>query len=311
MKLRTRFTVALLVGISFGVGLAQDDQPTVGLIMKSLSNEFFQNMEQGAVSHVEERGDLELIPLGIQNETDLQAQIGLVENLISQGADAIVIAPADSRALMPILARATNEGIEVVNIDVKLDEEAMTEAGVDIPFVGPDNVAAAKMVGEVLAQELGEGGKVIILEGVPGAENAVQRAQGFTEAAEEGGLEIVASETANWETDAAFELVTNLLTANADVQGIMASNDSMALGAVRAVESLGLGEQVTIVGFDNIPAIQPLVCDGTVLATLDQFGAQQAADGIDVAMEMLSGEERSGWIRTPVELVTTEDLQCE
>lgn len=311
MKLLTRLIVALLVGLSFAVGLAQDDQPTVGLVMKSLSNEFFQNMERGAVSHVEERGDLELIPLGIQNETDLQAQIGLVENLISRGANAIVIAPADSRALMPILARATNEGIEVVNIDVKLDDAAMAEAGVDIPFVGPDNVAAAKMVGETLAQELGEGGKVIILEGVPGAENAVQRAQGFTEAAEEGGLEIVASETANWETDAAFELVTNLLTANADIQGIMASNDSMALGAVRAVEALGMGDQVTIVGFDNIPAVQPLVCDGAMLATLDQFGALQAADGIDVAMEMLSGEERSGWIRTPVELITAEDLQCE
>ena len=311
MKRLVHLGLLLAVSLGFSTGVAQDEGPTVGLVMKSLANEFFQNMEQGAVAHVGERGDLELTTLGIQNETDLQAQIGLVENLIAQNVDAIVIAPADSRALVPVLARADEEGIEVVNIDVKLDEEAMTEAGVDIPFVGPDNVAAAKMVGEVMAEALGEGGKVIILEGVPGAENAVQRTQGFTEAAQEGGLDIVASETANWETDAAFELVTNLLTRNPDVQGIMASNDSMALGAVRAVQAAGLGDQVAVVGFDNIPAIQPLVCSGEVLATLDQFGAEQAANGIDVAMEMVSGEERTGWVTTPIELVTAEDLQCQ
>lgn len=166
------------------------------------------------------------------------------------------------------------------------------------------------MVGEVLAEELGEGAPVIILEGVPGASNAVQRTKGFTEAAQEGNLDIVASETAHWETDEAFALTTNLLTANPDVKGIMASNDSMALGVVRAVDSLGLSEQVAVVGFDNIPAIQPLVCSGEVLATLDQFAAQQAANGIDVALEMLEGEEHSGWIKTPTELITAEDLEC-
>ena len=310
MKRRTRTLTVLLMGTLLTFGMAQDT-PTVGLVMKSLGNEFFKQMEDGAVAHAQERGDVELVPLGIQSETDLGAQIELVENLIAQNVDAIVIAPADSRALVPALARAVNQGIEVVNIDVKLDDDAMAQAGVDIPFVGPDNIAAAKMVGEQLAQTLGEGAKVILLEGIPGAANAIQRAQGFTEAAEEGNLTLVASQTANWETDQAFELVNNLLTANSDVAGIMASNDSMALGAVRAVDSQGQGDQITIVGFDNLPAVQPLICDGTMLATLDQFGSQQAADGIDVALEMLGGEERSGWIKTEVKLVTKEDLSCE
>lgn len=310
MKHRTRTLIALLLGTLLSFGIAQDT-PTVGLVMKSLGNEFFKQMEDGAVAHAQERGDVELVPLGIQSETDLGAQIELVENLIVQNVDAIVIAPADSRALVPALARAVNQGIEVVNIDVKLDDDALAQAGVDIPFVGPDNIAAAKMVGEKLAQTLGEGANVILLEGIPGAANAIQRAQGFTEAAEEGNLNLLASQTANWETDQAFELVNNLLTANSDVAGIMASNDSMALGAVRAVESQGQGDQITIVGFDNLPAVQPLICDGTMLATLDQFGSQQAADGIDVALAMLGGEERSGWIKTEVKLITEEDLSCE
>ncbi|MDJ0752717.1 MAG: sugar ABC transporter substrate-binding protein [Ardenticatenaceae bacterium] len=287
----------------------QGEQAVIGLIMKSLGNDFFKNMEEGAVAHAAARGDVELIPLGIQNETDVEAQIALVENLIAQSVDAIVVAPADSRALIPILAQASEAGIVVVNIDVEMDPEAMAEAGIDVPFVGPDNRAGAKMVGDVLAAELGEGAKVIILEGNPGAENAAQRAAGFADAAAEGGLEVVASQTAYWETDEAFELVSNLLTANPDVTGIMASNDSMALGAVQAVESMGLSDSVTIVGFDNIAPIQPLVIDGTVLATLDQFGAEMAANGMDVAMEMLAGETRTGWIKTPIQLIQAEDLQ--
>lgn len=305
----SRTTITVLLSSFLTLGLAQD-APTIGLVMKSLGNEFFKQMEEGAVAHADERGDLELVPLGIQNESDLNAQIGLIENLIAQNVDAIVIAPADSRALIPVLARAVSEGIQVVNIDVKLDDAALEEAGVTVPFVGPDNVEAAKMVGEVLVQELGEGASTIIIEGVPGASNAIARAQGFAEAAEAGGLEVLASQTANWETDQAFELVSNLLTSNPNLNSIMASNDSMALGAVRAVQSQGLGGQITIVGFDNIPAIQPLVCDGTVLATLDQFGTRQAADGIDVAMEMIGGTERSGWIKIPVELITVDNLDC-
>ncbi len=310
MKRRTQILIAFLLVTLLTFGIAQGT-PTVGLVMKSLGNEFFKQMEEGAVAHAQERGDVELVPLGIQSETDLGAQIELVENLIARNVDAIVIAPADSRALVPALARAVNQGIEVVNIDVKLDDDAMAQAGVDIPFVGPDNVAAAKMVGEKLAQTLGEGANVILLEGLPGAANAIQRAQGFTEAAEAGDLNLVASQTANWETDQAFELVNNLLTVNSDVVGIMASNDSMALGAVRAVASQGQSDQITIVGFDNLPAVQPLICDGTMLATLDQFGSQQAADGIDVALGMIGGEERSGWIKTEVKLITKEDLTCE
>ena len=309
MKYGTRLLVALSLGMLLMFGMAQDT-PTVGLVMKSLGNEFFKQMEEGAVAHAKERGDVELVPLGIQSETDLGAQIELVENLIARNVDAIVIAPADSRALVPALARAVNQGIEVVNIDVKLEDDALKQAGITIPFVGPDNIAAAKMVGEKLAQTLGEGANVILLEGIPGAANAIQRAQGFTEAVKEGDLNLVASQTANWETDQAFELVNNLLTSNSDIAGIMASNDSMALGAVRAVASQGQGGQITIVGFDNLPAVQPLICDGTMLATLDQFGSKQAADGIDVALEMIGGAERSGWIKTDVKLITKEDLDC-
>ena len=283
---------------------AQAAKPKVGLVMKSLANEFFKDMQEGAVAHARERGDLTLIPVGIQSETDIDGQIALVENLVTQRVAAIVIAPADSRALLPPVVRAVKAGIKVINIDVAFDPASMKKAGVDIAFVGPDNRAGAKLSGDVLAKALGRGGKVAIIEGNPGAENGVQRKLGFTDAVSAGGLTLVDSRTAHWETEEANSVFADMLIAHHGIQGVMAANDSMALGVVKAIESAGRRGQIKVVSFDNIPAIQPLLKDGEVLATVDQFGAQLAAMGIDNAVKEIGGQTLTGWIHTPVKLIT-------
>jgi ribose transport system substrate-binding protein len=277
-------------------------KPVVGLVMKSLGNPYFQDMEEGAVAHANELGNIDLKTVGTQSETDVAGQVDAVNNLVAQGVDAIVIAPADSQALVAPLAQADAAGVKIVNIDVKLDDDALADAGLDIPFVGPDNVDGARQVGDVLAQDLGTGGKVIVLEGVPSAANAQQRKDGFLEAIKDGGLNLVASRTANWETDEANTVTTNLLAANQDVAGIMASNDSMALGALSALESAGR-DDVAVVGFDNIPEVKPYLDDGRLLATLDQYGSQQAAFGIDAALKLLDGDRVPAWEKTPIKLI--------
>jgi ribose transport system substrate-binding protein len=287
-----------------GVGHAQQvEKPVVGLVMKSLANEFFKDMEEGAVKHVEERGDVTLIPVGMHSETDIDTQINAVENFITKKVNAIVVAPADSRALVPPLARAIQAGIVVINIDVELDEAAKKQAGIDLAFVGPDNRLGAKESGEVLAKALGPGGKVVIIEGNPGADNAQQRKLGFDEAVKEGKLTLLDSRTAHWETEEANTVFANILTAHPDVQGVMAANDSMALGVVKAIDAAGKSGQIKVVGFDNIPAVQPLLKEGKLIATIDQFGSKMAANGIDYALKALKGEKLHGWIKTPIELV--------
>ena len=282
----------------------QAKKPVIGLVMKSLANEFFKDMEEGAIKHVQERGDLTLVPVGMHSETDIDTQISAIENFITQKVDAIVVAPADSRALVPPLARAIKAGIIVINIDVALDEAAKKQAGVDLAFVGPDNRAGAKMSGDVLAKALGPGGKVVIIEGNPGADNAQQRKRGFDESVKEGKLDLVDSRTAHWETEEANSVFSNILTAHPDVQGVMAANDSMALGVVKAIDAAGKSDKIKVVGFDNIAAVQPLLKDGKLIATVDQFGSQMAANGIDYAMKALKGEKLEGWIKTPIKLVT-------
>ncbi|QXJ21856.1 sugar ABC transporter substrate-binding protein [Actinomadura graeca] len=285
-------------------GPPKSGKPKVCLVMKSLANDFFQGMRDGAVAHANKRADLTLEAVGTQNETDIDGQVAAVEKCVTQRVSAIVIAPADSRALIAPLKRAMSSGVKVVNIDVKLDEDALKGAGAQVPFVGPDNREGARLAGAELAKKLGKGGKVVMLEGNPGAANAEQRAQGFKDAVAQGGLKLLDSKTAHWETDEAHTVMGNMLTAHPDVQGVLAANDSMALGVLKAIQDAHKTNAIKVASFDNIPAIQPGLKDGSVIATVDQFGSAQAAVGIDYAMRMIKGENITGWQKTQIKLIT-------
>lgn len=318
MKTRVALTAFALLATSALTACGTEDttadkppkpegKPEICLVMKSLANEFFQDMEKGAKAHVAERGDLKLDASGIQNETDVDGQVALIDKCITKQVQAIVLAPADSKALVQSVAKAQKAGIKVVNIDVRLDQKALQQAGVtDVPYVGPDNRLGAKKSGEVLAKTLGKGAKVVILTGNPGADNAAQRQAGFEDAVKEGKLELVSTKTAHWETDEANTVFGNLLTAHPDIQGVMSSNDSMSLGALKVIEERN--PKIKVASFDNIPAIRPYLKKGEVVSTVDQFASKQAADGIDFAMKMLDGETITGWQKTDIKLITKKDL---
>jgi len=285
------------------------DKPKVGLVMKSLANEFFKQMQAGAEDYAAKNTDkFSFAAVGMKDERDFAAQVDAVENFVTQQFNVIVLAPADSKAMVTPVKKALEAGIKVINIDVALDEEAKKQAGVDLAFFGPDNREGAKLAGLALAKELGKGGKVVILEGNPEADNAKERKKGFDDAVAEGGLTLLDSKTAHWETEEANTLMTNFLTQYQDIQGVMAANDSMALGVVKALDAAGKSGQIKVVGFDNIPAVQPLIKDGKMLATVDQFGAQMAAMGIDYGLKELAGEKFSGWVKTDIKLITAQDL---
>jgi ribose transport system substrate-binding protein len=282
------------------------ERPRIALIMKSLANEFFVTMAEGAKAHhAKSGGAYELVVNGIRNESDLGQQVALVEQMIAQGVDALVIAPADSRALVPVLGKAVRQGVVVVNIDNKLDEDTLQQAGIEIPFVGPDNRAGARAVGDALAERLQRGDKVAILEGIPTAFNAQQRRLGFEDAMREAGMQVVAVQSAQWEQDRANTVAAAMLREHPDLKAILASNDNMALGAAAAVRQAGKGSDVLIVGFDNIEAMRQLLSDGRVLATADQHADRLAVYGIEYALQILKGEARPQDKETPVDLVTS------
>jgi ribose transport system substrate-binding protein len=287
----------------------QPDKPTVALIMKSLANEFFVTMADGARAHHAENADAyELIVNGIKNETDLAQQVALIDQMIASGVEAIVVAPADSKAVVPAVARAVNAGIVVVNIDNRLDADVLAEYGLVIPFVGPDNFTGAEAVGRYLAEHLEPGAAVGLLEGVPTAFNSQQRTAGFRKAMNDAGMNVIAQQSAQWDQTTAITVASGMLVQHPELSAILAANDNMALGAVAAITQSGRAGEVTVVGFDNISAIRQLIEDGSVLATADQHADLLAVYGIDYALQALNTDIALVDKATPVDLVTIESL---
>jgi ribose transport system substrate-binding protein len=280
------------------------ERPKVALVMKSLANEFFSTMAAGAAEHQNAHaGAYELLANGIKNETDLAEQVNLVEQMIARQVNAIVIAPADSKALVTVLKRAHEAGILVVNIDNKLDGDVLRQAGLKVPFVGPDNRAGARQVGEIIARQLQAGDHAAIIEGIPTAFNGQQRRLGFADAMTAAGIQIVSVQSGDWEMEKASNVATALLSEHPDLKAILCANDNMALGAVAAIAAAGKTGQVLVAGFDNISAIRPLLRKGAVTATADQHGDQLAVFGIEAALKILRGQAPPADQTTPVEVI--------
>lgn len=283
-------------------------KPTIGLVMKSLGAEFFQEMKKGAVAFAEQNESFELITVGTNTQTEIDLQIDLVEKLIAQKVDAIVLVPIDSKALVPVTVKAVKSGIKVVNIDIKLDEELLQKSGIELTYVGPDNKTASKTVGDVLSKKLGKGANVILIEGLSVAENAQERKAGYMESVAEYQLNLVASEAADWETDKAEKVFTNLYSQHPETQGVFCCNDAMALGVLNVLEKNGKSGIVPVVGFDNDASVQPYLASGKMLGTIDAFGSQMAVQGIEYALKVLKGMENNGSFTTRFELITGQNL---
>ena len=317
MRMRTKliagllaFCVVSMLVVPLGCKQHKSGKPKIALVMKSLANEFFKTMEEGAKAHHEQhKEEYDLVAVGIKDEEDVAAQVNLVEQMIARDVNAIIIAPADSEAMVPVCKRAMDAGIIVVNIDNKLDKAILEEKGVKIPFVGPDNRKGARLAADYLAKQLKAGDQVAIIEGVPSAFNGIQRRLGFEDAMKAAGMNIISVQSGYWETAKAEPIVSALVTEHKDLKAVLCANDSMALGAVAALKAAGRLDDVLVIGFDNIEAVQRLLREGRVLCTVDQHGDKLAVYGIEYALEMLTKAGTPADRETPVDLITSDVLR--
>ncbi|AOI57493.1 LacI family transcriptional regulator [Burkholderia diffusa] len=313
VRFRRRFLTAALAAVAVAaapvVHAQSAGKPKVALVMKSLANEFFLTMENGAKEYQKHNaGQFDLITNGIKDETDTANQIRIVEQMIVSKVDAIVLAPADSKALVPVVKKAVDAGIIVVNIDNRLDPDVLKSKNLNVPFVGPDNRKGARKIGDYLAKRLKAGDQVGIIEGVSTTTNAQQRTAGFQDAMKAGGMKVVSVQSGEWEIDKGNAVASAMLNEYPNLRALLCGNDNMAIGAVSAVRAAGKQGKVLVVGYDNINAIKPMLKDGRVIATADQYAAKQAVFGIDTALKAIAEHRKqadmTGVVETPVDLVT-------
>jgi len=284
--------------------MATGNEKKVALVMKALSNPFFIKMEEGARQFAE-KNEIPLEVFGVERETEVKRQIGIIENLISRKYGAIVIAPTDSKQLIPVCKKAIDQGIVIVNIDNPFHEDTMKQMNVVIPFIGSDNFQGAGLVGSYLKNKLGNKGRVLLIEGIRGVENSELRKKGFIDSITENSkIEVVASESANWHTDEALSLVTKLLQKYTQIDAIFCANDSMAIGAIQSLDMFGLTGDIFIGGYDNIEEARSEMRNKRMHATVEQHPEMMGEYGVMLASKGMHGNEIPRLTKTPIDLIT-------
>ncbi|OLT37869.1 transporter [Actinomadura sp. CNU-125] len=297
--------VAVIVALSAGLALtggngggAAGGGTKVGLSVSTLNNPFFVQFRDGAQAEAERRG-VDLTVSDAQN--DASQQVNQVQNYVSQGMEAIIVNPVDSDAAAPAVQAANRADIPVIAAD-------RTVNGADVAqLVASDNVEGGRLAADEMAELLGDEGKIVILQGQPGASASRERGQGFAEGiAEHPGIEVVAKQPADFDRTKGLNVMTNLLQSHPDIDGVFAENDEMALGAVKALGDRA-GDDVKVVGFDGTPAGIEAVQGGTMNASVAQQPALLGKMAVDSALKAAGGEDLPADAPVPVKIATREN----
>lgn len=284
----------------------KSDSFTVGFVPMTLNNEYFIAMCNGAKEKAKELG-VKLEVQAADSHASAADQLTIVENMITSGVDAICIVPSSSEGLETALKKCEEAGILVFNIDTKLDEAVTGKVSMEIPFYGTDNKAGGVKAGEFVKENFKKGTKTAILTGIETQQNSWDRRDGFVEGAGDT-IVIVAEQSANWEVDQGYDATQNIITANPDLQLIYCCNDSMAIGARKAVEEAGLEKQIQIFGFDGASEALNLVKSGKFAGTVAQDPVQMGMLGVENAVKALKGEEVEQNLDTGSKLITKDNV---
>jgi ribose transport system substrate-binding protein len=292
-----------------GVNATPDGRLTIAVVLKSRADPYFLAMARGAQNYqTHYASQFDLTVRGTATAIDTPAQIRIVDELINARTSAIVLAPIDSKALIPVVTRAIAAGVIVIAIDNPLDEMSQDAAGISVPYVGPDNRKGARLVGNYLAAKLKPGNEVGILEGLSADRNAQQRTAGYQDAMQAAGMKVVAIRSGDWDYGKGKVAASAMLGEHPWIQALLCGNDNMAVGAVDAVRDARRAGRIFVTGYDNVDTIKTLIYDGRIVATMDQFAERQAVFGVDIALKALvektKQQDLSRVIETPLQLVT-------
>ncbi|MGY1622894.1 substrate-binding domain-containing protein [Geodermatophilus sp. SYSU D00965] len=254
----------------------------VGVTVYDMSS-FITQGQEGMEAYAE-ANDIELLWNSAGNDVSTQAT--QVDQLVNAGVDAIIIVPVQADSLGPQLQAAQAANIPVIAVNTTLtDESAITSS------VLPDDVAAGAQEMQMMADALGGQGNILVLQGPLGSSPELDRTEGIQSVLEENpGINVLAMDTANWKRDEAVNKVKNWISSFGDqINGVVAENDDMGLGAVQALNEAGM--DVPVVGIDGIEDGLTAVQNGDFIGSSLQHGRVELAAGLAVAKRVVDGEQ--------------------
>lgn len=284
-------------------GAAAAEEYDIVLVPGVTGDEFYVSMECGAREAADELG----VNLDVQgaDQFDPTQQTPVLEAVIASEPDAILIAPTDTTAMQAPIQQAVDAGITVVLVDTTLDDPSIA-----VSAIASDNVEGGRMAADALAEQIGEEGKVMVINVNPGISTTDQRQEGFEEGiAEYANIEYLGTEFSQNEPSRAAEIVDATLAAEPDLNGIFGTNLFSAEGAATGVRNAGpQGEDIRVVGFDAGPAQIDQLEEGQVQALVVQKPIEIGRMGVEQAVRALNGEETEEQITTDFVTATQDNL---
>jgi len=286
-----------------------ESRPTVALVMKTLNNPFFIDMQAGAESIADSMG-INLLVQAAEREIDVEKQMQIIENLIQIKVDVICLTPSGAREIIPAIVKANKADIPVIIVDSRIDSALLAEAGGRIEsFIGSDNFDGGRIAGEYIISKLSGAGHVAILEGIPGHETGDMRLAGFHKALESApGIRVLSSQTANWERDQGFNVFQNMLQSYPDIRALFSCNDMMALGAIEAIAAAGKTDDIIVVGFDAVEDAREAIRQGTLAASVAQHPFEMGKLAIISARSLIDGRDIPAFLPVKIDLITVSNV---
>jgi ribose transport system substrate-binding protein len=304
-----KFLLILVLAI-VGFGLFAQE---IAVIVKTGNSSFWQNVQTGCFDAQKElkktSPKLSVTFLGPQSESNVNEEINIVESAIDRGAKAIVLAPSDTNALIPVVKKAKAAGIPVVIIDSLLEGD---KANYD-SFLATDNDAAGRACAKELIARAGKTGKIAVMSYVAGVGSEIGRVGGFKDyIAKNSSLQIVTTQYSQADQVTALNQTTNVLAANPDLVGIFGANEPTAIGMGRAIAQAGLAGKIVAIGFDGNSVLQNFVKDGTIQAICVQSSYNMGYLGVKTAYDVAIAKKKiAAYVDTGFLMVTKDNIDSQ
>jgi ribose transport system substrate-binding protein len=278
MRLVTTNMVGALA-LAASLNTAHADGETIAVFTKNQTNPYFQAVRVGADTSAKAL-NAKVIQYVPTKPDSIPEQLSQVEDAIVKRPNGIVFIPVDYKALVPAVEKINAAGIPVVNITDRI------AAGNVVAYVGADDYNIGLATARYLLKAMGNKGNVVILEGVKGSLTNTDRVRGFNDALKESpNVKLLAAQPANYQRLQALQVMENLMQSHPQIDGILAANDPMAVGALEALE--GANRKALVTGINGSKEAVDLIKSGKLLASGDFNGFIQGCLGTEIAIRHL------------------------
>lgn len=270
----------------------------LGIILKTTSSEYWSYVIAGARAAEAELGNVEVDIKGATGDTAFDEQQNMVETVVNSSAvEALSIAPLQAGQIGNVLKNAS---IPILAIDTNFDQAST--------FIGTAHEDAAYKGGEYVAQQIGQGGKVVVLANIQGEPTSESRVKGYVDALKAGGCEIITTQYTDGVGDKAVTAMEGVLQTYPEIDAVVCCADDVALGAARAIKTAGR-DGIIVCGFDGISSGVKAVVDGEISCTVAQDPYNMGYQCVKSLMDVIDGKELPEFIDTGCNIITKDNAQ--